>query len=472
MFSFLELTDGTVATACELTDNINYALVSYAPQSAPLRESLLGGQGPYDVVIDTITVHAMGTTAALAYAAADRLNALLDQAWRWWHGERVTAVNLRATAQDSVLTSPDKVSALVRGRPPQGAANITLPVIFSQEYGRYVIQNITIQFVRGPEFFGATQTATSNSAAMPSVLSATFAAGAVTTWTPMVATLSGPLRRSILALQLGYLIVAPQNRIEVIEGESMTFSGGGLATSTADAAAHASGGSVMRLSNAPAFAQLTKAFTANFAANAYQVACFAAVRVNGTPAAQITMRAILFRNTAPIGIGPTVPISYLYFGTANLPQIVFLGIIDGVSPFTQIQIQTEWSENPVTIDIDYVMCVALNNAPDARVVATVIDPNDYTPFTGISSTSPLSVVYDPQALSQIAPSVTGREATTSTDEPWSVVGDPFLVSKEAIMTGMWLATHGTFWRPWDTTAAAAISFTLALSRRVPFLLPQ
>lgn len=470
MFSFLEISDGTVATACELTDNVNYALVGYAPVVAPLRDSLLGGQGPYDTVADAITVHALGTTAALAYAAADRLNALLDQAWRWWHGERVTAVNLRALAQDTTLTSP--VVALVRGRAPSGPANLALPAVWSQEYGRYVIQNIQIQFVRGPEFFGTTQTATSGSAAMPSVLSATFAAGALTTWSPMVATLSGPLRRSVLALQLGYLIVAPQNRIEIIEGESMTFSGSGLATSTADAAAHASSGSVMRLSNAPAAAQLTKAFTANFAANAYQVACFAAVRVNGTPAAPITMRVILYRNTAPVGIGPTVPIDYVYFEVANIPQPVFLGIIDGVSPFTSVQLQTEWTENPVTIDIDYLVFVALNNAPDARVVATVIDPNDYTPFTGIASTSPLSVVYDPQALSQIAPVVTGREATTGTDEPWSVIGDPFLVSKEAIMTGMWLSTHGTFWRPWDTTAAAAISFTLALSRRVPFLLPQ
>jgi hypothetical protein len=307
---------------------------------------------------------------------------------------------------------------------------------------------------------------------MPSVLTATVAAGAVDHFTPMVATLSGPLYRSILAFQLGYLLIAPQNRIELIEAEGMTETGLATATVTADAAAHASAGSVMRLSGAPTISQLTKTFSAPFAANAYQVAVFATVRVNGTPTLPITMKAVLFRNSAPTH-GPTVPIDYTYFGTASIPQPVFLGLIDmpAASPATSVMIVTEWS-NGGTIDIDVVVCVALNNASDARAVATIIDPNDYTPFTGVATTSPLSVVYDPQSLSQISPAVTGHEATTSKDEPWPINGDAYLVSKEAVVTAMWLTTMGTFWRPWDTTAAAAISFTLALTRRIPYLLPQ
>jgi hypothetical protein len=116
--------------------------------------------------------------------------------------------------------------------------------------------------------------------------------------------------------------------------------------------------------------------------------------------------------------------------------------------------------------------VALNNAPDARAVATVIDPNIYTPFSAAVSTSPLSVVYDPQSLTRPAAAVTGREATSGTDEPWPVSGDAYLVSRETVVTALWLATQGTFWRPWDATAAAQISFTLALTRRAPYLLPQ
>lgn len=467
MFSFLELTDGT--TSLELTDGVSYALVSYAPTIAPLRESLLGSQGPYDVVSDTITVHAMGTTAALAYAAADDLQALLEQAWRWWQGERVSAVTLRAVAQDSTLASP--VVALVRGRASGAPAGLSLPVVWHENFGKFVIQNITLQFLRGPEWLGATQTATSNTAGMPSVLTATFAAGAVDHLTPMVAALSGPLVRSVLALQLGYLILAPQNRIELIEAESMTKTGTGTATSTADAAQHASAGSVMRLSAAPAQLQLSKALTANFSANAYQVAVYAVIRVNGTPTLPITMRAQLYRNSAFVA-GPTVPIDYTYFGVANIPQPVFLGIIDMSLPATTVMIVTEWSNNPVTIDIDYIVCVALNNAADARAVATVIDPNTYTPFTGASATSPITVTYDPQALTQAVPAVTGREATGGTDEPWPISGDAYLVSKDAIVTALYIATQGTFWRPWDATAAAQISFTLALTRRVPFLVPQ
>jgi len=467
MYSFLEITDGT--TSLELTDGQNYALISYAPVAAPLRESLLGSVGPYEVVQDTITVHALGTTAALAYAAADKLQTLLEQAFRWWQGERVSAVTLRAMAQDSTLASP--VVALIRGRAPGAAAGLSLPAIWHEHYGKYVIQNITLTFLRGPLYQGANATATSNTAAMPSVLTATFAAGAVDHETPMVATLSGPLNRSVLCLQLGFLIVAPVNRIEVIEAEGMTKTGGGTATSTADAAQHASAGSVMRLSAAPAQLQLEKAFTAPFAANAYQVAVYAVVRVNGTPTNPISMWALLFRNSAFVS-GPIVPINYTYFGQPNIPQPVFLGLIDLDTPATKVMIVTSWLDNPVTIDIDYIVCVALNNAPDARAVATVIDPNIYTPFAGAVSTSPLSVVYDPQSLTRPAAAVTGREATSGTDEPWPVSGDAYLVSKEAVVTALYLATQGTFWRPWDATAAAQISFTLALTRRAPYLLPQ
>jgi hypothetical protein len=469
MFSFLEITDGTVATACELTNGVDYALVSYAPGVAPLRDSLLGGAGPYQEVTDTITVHAMGTTAALAYAAAEKLNTLLDQARRWWDGERVTAVQIRATAQDSTITSP--LVALVRGRARAAPPSLTLPPVWSELFGKYVVQHIQLQFVRGPTWFGATQTATSGSSAMPAILSATFAAGGVNTFSPTVVTLTGPLVRAVLSLQVGYLIVAPQNRIVVIEGEAMTKTGTGTATVTADAAAHASGGNVMRMSAAPAQLQLESTFAAPFAANAYQVAVFAAIRVNGTPTNPISMWTLLFRN-AFFTSGPIVPIDYTFFGVPNYPQIVFLGIIDTPSPFTKVMIVTSWLDNPVTIDLDYVVCVALNNAPDARVVATVIDPNSYTPFTGAAAASAVTVTYDPKNLSEVAARVTGSEASGGTDEPWSIVGDPFLVTKEAIMTGMWLSTDGAFWRPWDTTLAAAISFTLAYSRRAPYVVPQ
>lgn len=468
MFSFLELTDGTAATACELTDNISYALVSYAPGVAPLKDSMLGGAGPYDVVTDQIVVHAMGTTAALAYQAAERLNTILDQAKRWWNNEQVSVVLLRATAQDSTI---GPLSAVVRGRPQGGPHNLALPVVWSELFGKYVIQNIQITFLRHSEWFGATQTATSNTAGMPSVLSATFAAGALDRWSPTVTTLSGPLRRSVLALQIGYLITAPADHIEVIEGEAMTASGGGTATITADAANHASGGSVMRMSNAPAQLQLEKAFSAGFAANAFLVGVYAVIRVNGTPTNPITMRLTLFRNTGPQD-GPTITIDKSYLGTANIPQPVFLGVVSGARPFTKVMVITEWLDNPVTIDLDYIVCVALDRAPDVGIVASTIDPNFYIPFTGVSSTSPLSVVYDPQALTQPQVAVTGFEATTSTDEPWWYSGDAYLVSKEATVTGLWLATMGAFWRPWDTTAGAQITFTLAYSRRAAYLVPE
>lgn len=471
MFSFLELTDGTLSTAVELTDLMRFALVSYGPGVAAQRDSLLGGAGVYDDTIDTITFHAIGATAAEAYANAAAVNRLLDQARQWWHGEHVNPVTIRATVQDSTV---GPLSAIVVGRMPGGPAPLALQVAFDENYDNYISENLTIQFIRGDTWFGATQTATSNSAAMPSVLTATFAS-AQSIQTPSVVTLSGPLQRSRLALQLGYLIVAPQNRIEIFEGESTTNTGSATATVTADAGAHASNGSVMRLSNAPATGQLTGTFSANFAANAYQVACFAVLRVNGSPtvpANPITAFMQLKRGSSFVN-GPSVDVNYAYFGSGWIPQPVFLGVIDNRLAFDTFLLSISWSDVANTIDVDYLVFVALNDAPDARVVATVINPTIYSPFGGaVVTTSPLSVTYDPQALALPAAAVTGTEATGGRTEPWSVVGDPFIVSKESVMTGMWLATMGTNWRPWDSTAGAAIAFTLAWSRKVPYLVPQ
>ena len=472
MFSFLELTTGVVATACELTDNIRFALVSYGPSVAPQRDSLLGGQGVYDDVVDTITFHSIGTTAAEAYANAASVNKLLDQARAWWHGEVVNPITLRAKVQDSTL---DPLSAIVIGRAPGGPPPIALQVVFNEFYGKYISENITIQFVRGDTWYGASNGASSSTGAMPAVLSVTFPAGAVDTQTATSLTLSGPLQRSVLALQLGYLIVAPQNRIEIVEGEATTNTGSATATVTADAAAHASAGSVMRLSAAPATGQLGASFSAPFAANAYQVACFAVMRVNASPnipTLPITCTMILKRGTYQVS-GPAIDLSYLYFGAGWIPQPVFLGLIDSPLAFDTFTFVVSWSNAANTIDVDYLVFVALNNAPDARVVATVIDPRVYSPFGGaVVTTSPLSVAYSPNELTLPAASVTGREATGGRTEPWSVLGDPFLVSKEAIMTSMWLATQGTLWRPWDTTAAAEITFGMSWNRRAPYLIPQ
>jgi hypothetical protein len=52
MFEYLELSDGT--TTLELTDNVSYSLVSYAPQIGVLRDNELGGRGPYQDAADTI----------------------------------------------------------------------------------------------------------------------------------------------------------------------------------------------------------------------------------------------------------------------------------------------------------------------------------------------------------------------------------------------------------------------------------
>lgn len=208
MFQFVELSDGT--TACELTDGINYALVSYAPQISTLRNSLLGGQGPYDTVVDSLTVHALGTTAAEAYANASALSRLIDTANRWWLDQNATPVILRAQVQDSTKAP---LRAILYGPPPNAGRAVVLPPQWSEYFGKYVVQNLVVQCVRGGEWLHNTvDVAASANASHPTIHTCTFSTAAATQ-TPIDLSLSGATAADVFNYQEGFVLIGPTSSL-------------------------------------------------------------------------------------------------------------------------------------------------------------------------------------------------------------------------------------------------------------------
>lgn len=429
MFEYLALTNGT--TILDLTDNIDYALVSYAPVIAPLNDNELGPV--WADVQETITFHARGCTAADAYDAVQAVNALLDQARRWQQGENVSAVVLLALPQGSSRTAP--LRAIVRGRAPGGPSNVALPATYNAQMDRYVIQNVTTQFVRAGQWIDSTAETTTITAAAnnPTVQTANFAS-TLTISSPTTLTCSF----TVAAAAATALATAPTftlwanntSRLQIYEAESGSL-GANLA-STADAANKARGGSVARYSPGALSTSLTVNLS-SFDSTSRRVAIWAAVR-NNSATTTWTIRAStsLSATSFATGSGPIVSIDV----SSTQPRLVFLGIISTRLAVEAIILVLTASAASGTLDIDYFCIQAIDDESSGAVAMY----DNGRPM----GESPL--VTNPQALAQPTPTVVGG------NYHMNYAGDAYVLTKGQSYAAVWLATRLQYWRAVDNGA--------------------
>lgn len=465
MFELLEIGDGT--TVLELTDDISYALVSYAPQIGVLRDNELGGRGPYQDAHETITVHAMGATAAEAYTAADALNRLFDTARRWWLDENATPIVLRIKAQGSLLAP---LRAIIYGRPIGGPRTVSLPPMYSNSYCKYIIPNLTLQFSRGGQLLSNTvDTAASASASHPTIHTCTLASAL--TQSPIDLSLSGVTAADVRFYQSGYALIAPVGRLSMVEGESTTAgsvgAGTATATSVADAAAVASAGNVRRWTGTLTFTgeiRNTWNLSGAIAASRQPIAIFAAVRFNSATIVTGTWRALGFRTGSVIDGTPYLPMRY----NSGLPQIISLGLLQSRAGFDQLAIEFA-GILPIgtTFDIDYVAAISLDDEA-SRVIAL---SDAYSARLGsLAGATAIALEIRANALTDSAPAVRVT-ATGGVVEYFGYGGDPYLVQIGTDISMILMTTGGgTTWRP--ATGGAAMSGVLTASRRQAYLAPQ
>lgn len=449
MFSFLEITDGTVTTACELTDNIDYALVGYAPIVSPLRESLLG-DGVYSEVTETITVHAMGCTAALAYAAADKLNRLLDQAWRWWQGENVAAVNIRAMAQDSTILAP--LAAAVKGRAPAGPANIALPAIWNEYFGKYVIQNITIQFVRRGQWIGVDDaTATSTPAANPSVHLVSFSSSHLTS-SPFDLVLSGFNFVTTPVINAGFLGVGSQLNDVVIANPT----GGTAANWTVFAdAANLPGSGILRYT--PVATTPSTSGDILIGGREGLVAVIAKVRNNSA-----TTTWLVTGKFEDAG-GNITSMRPVEIDTSTLnPRIVVLGVAVVNQDTNILTLTAQASAVSGTLDFDGPMIVNLRDETCAVIA------HDAAPIGGLVGNFTANFSQDP--LEDTAPSVQLRDVAPHI-VPVGYRGALPLNTIGQDVYAAWYATNANFWT-FTNVSNAKVNVAIQATRHRAYLIPQ
>lgn len=449
MFEYVALTNGT--TTIELTDGISYSLVSYAPVVAPLRDSLLG-DGVYADVTETLTFHALGCTAADAYAAAAAVNSLLDQARRWWVNQGVAAVRLLVKAQGSALVT---LSAQLKGRAIGGPSNVALPAVWKEHIGRYVIQNITLQVVRRGQFLGQDDsTSTSAAAPNPVVQQVSFSSSHLTS-SPLDLIVGGFNFAVVPIVKAGYLVVGSQaNDVQI---RTVTAATAANWTVVADAAKFPFSASVLRYT--PVATTASSSGDVALATVQGDVALIAKVR-NNSATTSFTVTAS-FRNA----YGTVITLPSVTIDTSSLnPRMVLLGAAT-VPPETNIiTLTVQASAASGTIDFDALLVA---NLRDETCAVIAYDDIAIGALNGNLTLRVLSMrtsttYITPQAQlvdvnAHIAP-VTYRGAL-----PLSTVG--------ADVFAAWSATNGTFWAFTDTTNTK-VSVTIQATRHRAYLVPQ
>lgn len=448
MYQYVALTDGV--TTVVLNDGISYALTSYAPGVPYVNDNALGPL--YADVVDTITFDAIGCTAAEAYSAAAAVNALLDQARRWWDGETVSAVRLQIEAQESALALP--LEACLKGRAPGGAAPLSLPAQWSAFYGKYLVQGITIQFVRrGQLLYPTAETATSSQQTTPNVQ-----AVAISTPTDISSPtklsysfFNGGVAANGVIEQAVVLTASAANRLQIYEAES-TVKGSNVATQ-ADAANLARGGSVARYSPGVLSTQMTQTFS-GLDSNARKIAVWAAVRNNSLT----TTFTIQIQDVDTLQTAPPVAIDT----SSQRPRIVFLGILANRFTFNGIKLLLTASAAADTLDVDYFVVQAVDDETSGALAILTTGA-----VAGQVGFAPL--VIDPQILSQPQPIVYSGSGTI---RALNYAGDPTFYTPGAFVATI-LAPAGnpaTFWRVVNS-GGTALDSAVTASRYGAYLVP-
>lgn len=467
MFQYVALTDGT--TTIDLTDTINYALVSYAPVVPTLRDSELASEGSYDTVAESITVHAIGCTAADAYAAAGAVNLLLDQARRWWNGANVSAVTLVIQVQDSTTT----LRGVVKGRAPGGTPGMALQATWSEFYGKYLVQNIAIQFLRRGPWVRSSESLTIASGANPSatVLSANFTTNVTDPCylSLSAVNISSAITTNVTSVYLFWHKTAAN--LQVIEAESIPDSGSGRFSVVADAAALARGGSVLRFIGSSGLTDWVTQNPLVITTSCKRAVVYAAVRSNSN--AKTFGVGVICTSSSGAGANndPSEARTYWRATTANNPEIIPIGMVSVRYGIGAIIIECS-SEALTTerMDIDYLILLGVDDDQSGVLALGSFSVHDVVLATPGTDQLALDMLFDPRA--DTTARVQLRNTTTGYIAAKTYSGDPIAQHSGQNLTCCIVGCTSTYWRIYDSVAVALDNIGFESTRYLTNLVPS
>ena len=460
-YSYLEITDDTTHVSIwDGAGGITSYLLSdgWAPRIAGLRQSELGGAGEHEDVTEELDITITGATAGAALSNLNKLERLLDQAERFWRGQRTSPVKIKYAPKGATVSSlASPLQALILGRPAgDRAAMVALSPRFNKAGMYYVIERVRVRFVRQGEWKHTNTTASS-----AATNNGDLATINLTTALGVKSPTQLQWTNSYLGIGPGLLFVSDQSdSLQVVNAESMY---GGVEpgfSSVNDAAANARNTNVLRFTPSST-AEFVVINGAGFSMHADEVVVgiWANVRNNsGT-----TVFKLRFWNgLAPTVIDPATYTPWVTIDTSSLnPRWIFCGFMRVLYPAATLGLITKASAAAGTLDIDSLVLYGVT-----RQAVQVIELDEGSPNL---ISGPTSV--DHRRLTHPAPAVTHTSTYTRYQ---AYNGDPFLATKSASIYALLLevgqAAAPNFWR--RSAGGAVLQNTFTATRTAAYLTPQ
>lgn len=465
-YPYLAMTDGTttVTYADGLGGATNYPPLrnGWIPAITALRESELGGVGPYEEVAEEIEHNITGanTAAVLANLAAE--SRLLDQAERWWrYGEAVSPVLIKYAPQGSTIASTAApLYAIVLGRALGDETNINLSDRWNDTGMISELRGVRTRFLRrGRWLFTTADTVSVAAAAVPTVMTGTFGV-THNTLSPLKVDFTGAPG---LADSTVIIAVTPNSGQAIVEAESGSL--GANLTSVADAANSARGGSVARYT-APASPVATSIILTLSGLNSSIRRFTTIMAIRKNTAADVIDLSVSYRRAAGAAVILATSETQRISSSSTNPQLLIFNpvsvrdeansLIINITPITTAAART--------FDIDYVAVVQVDDNASAILTAA-------WPSLGANET----IEVDPTVQEQ-TPRV--QMVDSGTNFPMTYTGNPsrFGVRGSQVQCTLF-ATGGstvpTKWRMWDSSGGGSVaSLGLSLSRLRGYLTPE
>lgn len=470
----LEITDGTTSIKImdsSLTTAAQIATLSYrltygdwAPKIAKRNKSMLGL--PYMPVLEEMTIDVRGSTAATAVSNLQTLNAMLDQAERWWNGELVSPVVIKYQPKGSNLTTQLQDVIIGRGFNDQ-TDMISLPGDFNKIGDDYFIHGVKLAFWRrNGLWIGASETVNKTTAAPTSLYAYTTFTDFPNQLAPfdlLFLNASGTVE-SASGNPSGIIATAAKSTYFLLyEGAqgvtALSLSG---TTNTADVAAQATNGAVGRVAITAvevSFSASSPGAATNKTNETEYVAIYMSCRLSAS--AVVTARAqIGFYVVGATEVTlPEVTITY----NGGKPQVVFVGLFPSDAlVFNHIDVYLRTDGAAINFDIDQFVVIGVNREtnilalPNITALASVNNA-----VKGLLLTRPKPFVGRPSASGDIRYPYSGNAY--------------FFAGANRTVKDIYLLlffVNGSYWQVVDQGTHLALQFTNSITRYLGYLTPE
>lgn len=443
MASILKITDGT--TTVDFVADSAYRVLEWSPAVTSRREGALAGRGPYNEVIDEMTIYIGG---ANPQAKLQLLSQLIDQAERWSRRESSTPVQIHY----KLTSSSSELTALILGPPTPGGEAIILPPRFGDSPTLGAIDPVVLRFRRAGLWLAPALGDSSSNSSLTETgyVTTTEFASTVGTDSPYTLVLStipwneAAVWDSLILIASDVSVAEATKRLFIIDAEDL-WNVGGPTQVTETTSKRARGNKILRFDFSGGGTWKTstpKDVTTISRSSTRRWAVFASVRSNSTSKSYTVTFEVLSTGRNASTAGTLIPAGF----NDNKPKWVHMGFIEVSQPMTQISMVVVASASGGAdnqLDCDSIALLAADDLPDSAVVE-IRSPDTYPAGTNLGSSMNLVLEHAIDWFVEPRVHIAGGSAFL----PQSYSGDPALIlpgGRKALAVA-WLSTG-----KWDTT---------------------